>query len=522
MKNKKDSLAVAREIAKVIGVDNVDAYTNCMTRLRITLKPGTVIDDKEIKSIEHVMGLMKTDTQYQIILGPGFVNRVTEDFGKLVTVQKGATIEENLDIKKPNEKNLKGDNELQGQLFEISNSTKMHFRSKTKTVVLNFFNKISQIFTPFVPVFIAAGIFQAVGSIILTAVGADNLTGIANSWINFFTVSLTITMQILCVIIGYQTSKVFGGSPLIGAMLAAMYTPAFGAIIGGLIQPDGEEWTFLGMHISNLDKNWFTVGIFRDGKASGLTGSMFGAIGAAALATLLEKQTNKILPDSFKLICTPLIVVFTMLLVQFFLLVPVTGYTFKGMAWFFAQVTTNKWVTPWLGAFLAGIWLWLVVFGVHQGATPVYLMLLETMGMNTLFPIVAMAGAAQVGTALALYFRAEKGAKIRKQISGALVPGVLGIGEPLIYGVTLPRMKPFITSCLGAAIGGLFIGLIPLFGIQIGTNAMGPSGLLALPLMTSSGASWIGMVLYLSGLGITYGSGFLFTYFFGWKGVDLK
>lgn len=37
---------------------------------------------------------------------------------------------------------------------------------------------------------------------------------------------------------------------------------------------------------------------------------------------------------------------------------------------------------------------------------------------------------------------------------------LLGVGEPLIYGVTLPRMKPFVTACLGGAAGGLFIGLI--------------------------------------------------------------
>lgn len=48
----------------------------------------------------------------------------------------------------------------------------------------------------------------------------------------------------------------------------------------------------------------------------------------------------------------------------------------------------------------------------------------------------------------------------RKQISGAIVPGILGIGEPLIYGMALPRILPFIAGSLGGAFGGFFIGAI--------------------------------------------------------------
>ena len=43
-------------------------------------------------------------------------------------------------------------------------------------------------------------------------------------------------------------------------------------------------------------------------------------------------------------------------------------------------------------------------------------------------------------------------------IKGALPVGILGIGEPLIYGVTLPLGRPFITACIGGGIGGAVIG----------------------------------------------------------------
>ncbi len=49
---------------------------------------------------------------------------------------------------------------------------------------------------------------------------------------------------------------------------------------------------------------------------------------------------------------------------------------------------------------------------------------------------------------------------LRKQISGAIVPGFLGIGEPLVYGIALPRVKPFVIACIAAAFGGFYIGAL--------------------------------------------------------------
>jgi PTS system sucrose-specific IIC component len=91
-------------------------------------------------------------------------------------------------------------------------------------------------------------------------------------------------------------------------------------------------------------------------------------------------------------------------------------------------------------------------------------------------------------------------------IKGALPVGILGIGEPLIYGVTLPLGKPFITACIGGGIGGAVIGLIG----GVGAIAIGPSGLPLIFLIANH--KWWGYVL---GLLAAYLGGFIFTYFFG-------
>ncbi len=131
----------------------------------------------------------------------------------------------------------------------------------------------------------------------------------------------------------------------------------------------------------------------------------------------------------------------------------------------------------------------------------------------------------QVGNSLAqaLFWRAKRDSLLRTQIKGAIIPGFLGIGEPLIYGVTLPRMKPFVTACLGGACGGFFVGLIAWLGLPVGLNTVfGPSGLVALPLMTSGSGIYAGMAVYAGGLAVSYLCGFVLTWLFGSKNVDLS
>ena len=91
--------------------------------------------------------------------------------------------------------------------------------------------------------------------------------------------------------------------------------------------------------------------------------------------------------------------------------------------------------------------------------------------------------------------------------AGALPAGLLGIGEPLIYGVTLPMGKPFISAGLGAGFGGAFV-----MAMQVAATAWGPSGLLALFVMTAGPHGVAASVgCYAVGLVICYIMGFVVT-----------
>jgi sucrose PTS system EIIBCA or EIIBC component len=94
-------------------------------------------------------------------------------------------------------------------------------------------------------------------------------------------------------------------------------------------------------------------------------------------------------------------------------------------------------------------------------------------------------------------------------------PGLLGIGEPLIYGVTLPLGRPFITACVGGAAGGAVVGAFDQFGAEVGAVAIGASDLSLFPLLDGSAGYARAALAYACGLLAAYVVGFVATWFFG-------
>ena len=114
------------------------------------------------------------------------------------------------------------------------------------------------------------------------------------------------------------------------------------------------------------------------------------------------------------------------------------------------------------------------------------------------------AGGGQVGAGVALYVK-TKNKKLRKILKDTIPAGILGMGEPLMYGVTLPLKKPFVTACLGSGFGGIAAVML-----HLGTITQGVSGLLAL-LIVIPGSQ----LLFLLAMFFSYLGGFVLTYFWG-------
>ncbi|EGQ7852491.1 PTS N-acetylmuramic acid transporter subunit IIBC [Vibrio vulnificus] len=478
---------ISQLLAAVGGSSNVSKCGNCMTRLRLTLANNGVADQAVIKQIPGVMGVVESDEQFQIILGPGKAQQAAELMNKLIESVINGDVQEQAIASDTND------------LSSVAAEQKKQMKSKQTSAVQRFLSKFATIFTPLIPGFIAAGLLLGFATLLEQMFVLEQTP-------SQFMLDLIAYMKVfgkglfafLSILIGYNAQQAFGGSGVNGAILASLFVLGY--------NPDATSGIYSGM------SEFF-------GYTIDPRGNIIGVLLAAIIGAQVERKVREYMPDDLDMILTSVVTLLIMGVVTFVVIMPIGGELFKGMSWLFLNLNDN----PLGAAILAGLFLISVVFGIHQGFVPVYFALMEAQGFNSLFPILAMAGGGQVGASLALYFKAKKDAVLRTQVKGAIIPGILGIGEPLIYGVTLPRVKPFVTACIGGAAGGFFIGLVSYLGLPVGLNTVfGPSGIVAIPLMTSHSGIFAGMAVFVVGLLISYVVGFLATYFFGSKDVDLS
>ncbi|MGY5958617.1 PTS N-acetylmuramic acid transporter subunit IIBC [Kosakonia sp. BK9b] len=471
---------IASIVQHVGGRENIKTCGNCMTRLRLTLHNEALVEQDELRTLPGVLGVVNSDDQLQIIVGPG----------------KAQTAADMLNEQLDREHSPADAASLQS----IARDTKQQMKARQTSQLHQFLSKFATIFTPLIPGFIAAGMLLGFATLIEQSLltSATSKSGTVAHIVGYMKIFGKGLFTFLPILIGYNAQKAFGGSGVNGAIIAALFVLGYDpkATVG---------------YFSGID-NFF-------GMAIDPRGNIIGILIAAILGAWIERQIRKIVPDNLDMILTSLLTLLVTGALAFTVIMPLGGALFKGMSWLFLHLNGN----PFGCAVLAGLFLIAVVFGVHQGFIPVYFALMDAQGFNSLFPILAMAGGGQVGAALALYFRAAPNAVIRNQIRGAIIPGVLGVGEPLIYAVTLPRVKPFVTACIGGACGGFFIGTVAWFGLPIGLNTVfGPSGLVALPLMTSGQGIFAGIAVYAAGVAVSWCCGFIATWWFGHKAVDLS
>ncbi|MGK4444228.1 PTS N-acetylmuramic acid transporter subunit IIBC [Yersinia enterocolitica] len=466
------------------GSENIIICGNCMTRLRLTLRDREQIQLDNLKKIPGVLGVVNGDDQLQIILGPGKAQTASEMMNTLLNAQP---------------RQPQGGHE-QADLQSLASQNKQQMKAKQNSAVHNFLTKFATIFTPLIPGFIAAGLLFGFATLMQQTLVVEGVTPAVwlKSLIAYMKVFSIGLFTFLSILIGYNTQKAFGGTGVNGAIIASLFILRY--------VPEGTVGYYAGM------SDFF--GMVIDPR-----GNIIGVLLACIMGAWIERQVRRVIPDNLDMILTSTITLLITGAITFVVIMPVGGELFKGMSWLFMHLNGNPFGT----AILAGLFLISVVFGIHQGFVPVYFALMDAQGFNSLFPILAMAGAGQVGASLALFARSPKGSLLRTQIKGAIFPGLLGIGEPLIYGVTLPRLKPFVTACLGGAVGGFFIGLVAWMGLPIGLNTVfGPSGLVSIPLMTSAKGIFAGMLVYVAGIIISYIAGFVLTWLFGSKNVDLS
>lgn len=358
------------------------------------------------------------------------------------------------------------------QMGEVQD-LKTQIKDKNRTPLKMFLGKLAAIFVPLIPAIVGSGMVTGVTNVAIQ-LGTDPQ--------GTFITSLNVIgwgfFSYLGIFVGINTAKEFSGTPAIGGLAGIL-----------IINPAIASITIHGMSLV-------------PGR-----GGIFGVILVAWFMTMVEKQVRRFVPNALDIVVTPLITLLIGGFASFYVLQPVGGVLSDGIINLFKNLLELGGAVA--GFILAGTFLPVVMSGLHQGLVPVHMEFLNLHKANPLMPILSMAGAGQVGATAAVYLK-TKNNKLKEIIKGALPVGILGIGEPLIFGVTLPLGRPFITACIGAGFGGAFQA-----AMHVNSIALGLSGI-PLAFLIQPGS----IAYYLTGILIAYIAGFIITWIAGFD--DLK
>ncbi|GHG65124.1 permease [Streptomyces griseocarneus] len=445
------------------GPANLSTVAHCMTRLRVEVRDPALVRGAELRAVPGVLGVVEdaasVPAAYQIVLGPGTVARVTPELERLRQAAATGTLA------------------APGTLAERGATLRAEHRARNATPGKLLLRRVAQVFVPLIPALIGCGMVAGLAGLLANLHRAPSLVAALGAISGGF-------MSLIAVFVGYATAKEFGGTPILGGAVAAV------VVYPGVARVDA-----FGLELSPGQ------------------GGVLGALTAALLAVHVEKGCRRVVPAALDVLLTPFLTVLLPGLVTLYGLMYAAGAVSTAIGRLADGLLSGGGAVA--GLALGGLFLPLVMLGLHQALIPIHTTLIAEQGSTVLLPLLAMAGAGQVGAALAVYLRLTRATTIRRTIRSALPAGLLGIGEPLIYGVSLPLGRPFVTACAGGAAGGAFVGLLGQLGDKVGSTAIGPSGWALFPLLRGGHGPLRAAAVYGAGLLVGYAVGFVATYLFG-------
>ncbi len=435
MASKYDGLARII-IQNVGGRDNIAALSHCITRLRFNLKDESKANTDALNETDGIVSVIQAGGQYQIVIG----NHVDQVYD---VVCERAHISQN------------------------QNSEEFDER-KNMTTGEKIIDTISGSFQPMLGLLCVAGIMKGLLALWEFLAGSGiTQTGAYKMWYavgdGFF--------YFLPIVLGYTVAKKLKSNEFIGMAIGialtypTMVNVTSGKLIGSVFAGTAFQMDYY--------TSFFGIPIVMP--ASGYTSSVIPIILAVVCAAWLEKRLKNMIPVVIRTFILPLVVLAIMAPLTYLVIGPVSAI----LCSIIKMIFTFLYNLPAVGGVIAGalvgaFWQVMVIFGLHWGLLPLCLENYATLGYDfTLCPYFCVSFA-QAFTVLAIILK-TKNQKLKNVAVPAFISGMFGVTEPCIYGITLPKKKPFVISCIAGAVGGAIIGGM---GVRSYTNgAMGLFGL---------------------------------------------
>ncbi|WP_028402329.1 PTS system trehalose-specific EIIBC component [Ectobacillus panaciterrae] len=449
----------ARDILSQIGgKENVAAATHCVTRLRLALKDESVVNKEELEKIDLVKGSFSANGQFQVVLGPGIVEKVYDEFIDIT----GAGRASKEDVKTAVEEKL---NPLQ-----------------------KLIKTLGDIFIPLLPAIITAGLLMGINNILsgpgifyrnpdLAFIEVHPAWKDVASIINLIA---NTSFVFLPGLIGWSAVRRFGGSELLGIVLGLM-----------LIHPDLlNAWGYAAAKAKDAVPYWNLFGLHV--QKIGYQGQVLPVLVSSFVLAKTERWVAKRVPEGFKLLLVAPIALLVTGILSFIVIGPVTFSVGQGITNVFMYVFNHF---AWLGGLVYGaFYSVLVITGMHHTFLAVDLQLIASTHGTFLWPILALSNIAQGSAALAMMFAVKDDGKLRSMSITSAISAYLGITEPAMFGINIRYRYPFYAAMIGSAIAGFFITLNHVQASSIGVGGL-PGFLSIFP--KNWGPFFIGMIIAL-------------------------
>ncbi|MEO1770517.1 beta-glucoside-specific PTS transporter subunit IIABC [Candidatus Enterococcus ferrettii] len=415
MSKKYEKLAQAI-VAKIGGSDNVSTLAHCQTRLRFVLKDESKADKEGIKKLEGVANVIESGGQFQVVIGT-HVEEVYEEVVKFVSPAEDT------------------------QAVEKDN----------RNVLSKLIDFISGTFSPIIPAISGAGMVKALLAILVLF----NL--VSNESQTYYVISFIAdaVFYFLPVLLAYTAATKLKCSPYLAVGLAGILLhPNFSALVTA-----GEAVNVFGIPMRLVSYGTSVIPILL----------------IVFAQSYIEGFMRKITPNSVKIIFVPMVTIFVTGLLGLLILGPIGSYAGEYLALAFETLqNSGSWITPTIiGATLPIM----VMFGLHHSVAPLGTMQVASLGYEGIWGPGVMVSNISVGVAVLVAGLRSK-SKDTKQIASANgITALMGITEPGLYAVALPKKYPLIAAMIGGGIGGFYADFTGTVRF-----ATGSSGLPAIPL----------------------------------------
>ena len=466
--------ALAKTIIKDVGgKDNVISVVHCTTRLRFKLKDEKKANDDALKDTDGVVTVVKAGGQYQVVIG----NEVADVYEAVLK-----------------EGGFSGGGQVADDDLDDSNMSLMD-----KAIDL-----ISGIFTPILGPMAAAGMIKGLtamcasfGWLAKTSGTYEVLYAIGDGFFYFLPLILAITSAKKFKVDRF-TAITIGAAMCYPAMVAMNSSKkVLFDLFNGTFLYSQVHATFLGIPIISMN----------------YTSTVIPIILAVWFASVVERWCKKWIPTVVKTFLVPFVTLLIVVPLTFLIIGPLATWIGNALAAITSAVYNFSPVLA--GVLLGSFWQVFVIFGVHWGFVAVMMSNIAALGYDPILGLSLGASFAQIGVVLAILLQ-TKDQKLKGIALPAFLSGIFGVTEPAIYGVTLPRKKPFVLSCIAAGIGG---GLIGFFGTKM--YMMGGMGVFVIPAAIGP-KTGVDMSVYglMIAMAVSFVLGFILQIALGKKSVD--